>query len=317
MGNLLAKRTVVGLKTEATEGTAIALTSADYLKAEDVDVKVVAEKHERLGTQPSLDQQPHVTGKRHHELTLRTEIKGSGAAGTAYAPLGAALQACGMTETIVASTSVTYAPTSVAASASYQGPGKSATIKAYKDGKEHVMAGARGNAKIMITAGGIAYIEHAFRGLYAAVTDVALPAPSYLTTLPPSVINASFTLHGYSAVISKLEIDFANEIAMRDSVNAATGVAGFLITGRKPTGSCDPEEVLVASHDFWGKFISGVEASLSIQIGSVAGNICTITCPKVQYREVSYAERNGIGAFEVGLQFNQNTGDDWISIVFT
>ena len=62
------------------------------------------------------------------------ELAGSGTAGTAPR-YGALLQACGLSETIVASTSVTYAPVSSAFS--------SATIYFNNDGIRHILTGCR------------------------------------------------------------------------------------------------------------------------------------------------------------------------------
>ena len=57
--------------------------------------------------------------------------------------------------------------------------------------------------------------------------------------------------------------------------------------------------------------------SLVEGVGATAGNIVTITLPKTQYTDAPYGDRNGILTFDVGLQFNQNSGDDEISIVMT
>jgi hypothetical protein len=319
--SLLTKRCVIGAKTETTELSAAALAATDYLLAEEVSWKPVAEKNERPAVRASLDTLSHVTGKRHVELTFRSEIKASGAAGTPYAPISALLQACAFAETIVGGASVTYAPTSAPASASFAGPGKTCTIEIYRGGYtsslKQVVTGCRGNVRLVMTAGGVCYYEFTMKGIYAAVTDAAFPSTTYLSANPPALVSATFLLQAYAAVISKMEIDCGNEVVMRDDVNAATGVGGFLVTGRKPVGSCDPEAPLVAGHDFFGKFISGAEASSSILISGGAGNITTITLPKTQYRELTPGERNGIMTFEMGLQFNQNAGDDWISIAQT
>lgn len=316
--SLLTKRTAILVKTETTEGTDPTPAATDALFCEDISVKPVVVKHERPGQRASLSTNSTVTGARYYEITFRTEVKGSGAAGTAYAPLGAAIQACGFTEAVVVSTSVTYAPTSAPASASFQGPGKSCTIHCHIDGMKAVVVGCRGNMKAVINSGVVCYYEFTMRGIYAAVSDAAIPTTTYLAGNPPPAVSGSFTLAGLAtAVASKIEFDMGNTLANRPSLSAATGYAGFLITNRAPVGSTDPEAVLVATHDFFGKLISGVEASTSVVVGATAGNITTFTAPKTQYMDLALGDREGVRTFEMGLKYNMNAGDDELTIVMT
>jgi hypothetical protein len=92
---------------------------------------------------------------------------------------------------------------------------------------------------------------------------------------------------------------------------------GFMISGRDPVGSCDPEMDSIANHPFMANLLAGTEAQSSIVIGATAGNIVTITLPKTQYMDIGYGDRDGILTGELALQFNQNAGDDWISIAMT
>jgi hypothetical protein len=316
--SLLTKRTVIGLEQETTELSAATVAATDFILAEDVQIKPVVNKHKRPAQRATLDTMSHVTGGRYSELTFRTEVKASGAAGTAYAPLGVAFQACSMIETISAGVSVTYAPASAPASANYQGPGKTASIEVYMDGLKHQMLGCRGNCKIVLIAGQVCYYEFTFQGTYVAPTDAALPTTTFLAVNPPSLVSGAFTLAGLATVVAeKLEIDFGNQLSMRPSISGATGYASAIITNREPVGSTDPEALLVATHDFYGKLISGVEASTSIVVTGGAGNITTITCPKTQYQELTPGDRNGVRTFDMGLQFNMTSGDDWIGIVQT
>jgi hypothetical protein len=124
-------------------------------------------------------------------------------------------------------------------------------------------------------------------------------------------------LQAYAAVAAKFDINFNNTIAERTSLSAASGILGFQIVDRKPGGSCDPEAVTVATHDYIGKFISGALGSSSIVVGATAGNITTITCPKTQYGKIAKANRGEILTFGVPLKFSRTSGDDWISLVQT
>lgn len=316
---------VIGIKTETTQNTAATFTTTDYFLAQDVTVKAVQEYLPREYKRASLDKLPSVAGSVHVDVSFKMELKGSGTAGTVLAPLSAALQACGMAETIVVGTSVTYAPLSSPISSSFFTLGKSATIEYYegstfvKPGLKHVITGcvAAGGPKIVAEAGKIAMYEFSFRGLYVAVADSVAPAVAYSAIVPPIVQSAGFTLHGYSAIISKLDIDFGSAISVRTDVNSISGIKGFAITDRNPKGSCDPEADLVGTFDFYGKMRTAAEGAMSLTIGPSPGYITTITTPKAQFAGLDSGDRNGIRTFTVPLQFNQSTGDDWISIALT
>jgi hypothetical protein len=314
----LTKKWVIGLKTETTQGTVVALTATDMLLAESLEGPVPeAELLERDAKRTSLDTLAHVVGKRYFTVNFKTEVKTSGSAGTAYAPLSAALQACGFTEAISAGTNVVYAPTSAAASANFYGPGKSCTIKVYKGGLEHVLQGCVGSVKITGEAGKVVYYQFSFRGTYVEPATVASPTQTYLAALPPILESAVLTLHGTVVAVNKLEIDVANELAERASVNAAAGLVGFVITGRKPAGSLSAEAELVATFNYMNRLIAGTSGSLAFTVGTVAGQKTGFSLPATQISSFKYGDEKGILTAELGLRFNQSSGDDWLTITQT
>ena len=114
-----------------------------------------------------------------------------------------------------------------------------------------------------------------------------------------------------------LALDSNNKVEQRADVSSAAGVKGYIIVGRDPQGSIDPEAVALSTDNIWTDFINGTETSTSIVVGATAGNVITITCPKTQYSDVGYADRSGIISHNANLKFNQTTADDWCSIVFS
>ncbi|TAK56694.1 MAG: hypothetical protein EPO24_10890 [Bacteroidetes bacterium] len=315
----LKEKIVLGIKTEGTQGTAVVPGATDFLLAEDVKVKIGAEKNERNANRSTLDQLAHVIGKRWIELTFKTEIKTNGSAnagsGQIYTPLGAALQACGFSETATPSTNVTYAPISSSPGAGFYGPAKSCTIEAYLDNIKFVVAGCIGNFKVSLEAGKIGYYEFSFKGKYSGPADASPGTQTYVATLPPIVESASFTTHGFAAVLSKFEWSPNNVIAERPDVNSAGSILGFMLTGRKPNGSFDPEIETLSSHDFVSRVIAGTEGQVTITVGGTNGNKTTFTFPKAQYVDADHGDRSGILTYQVPLRFNQNSGDDFVSIV--
>lgn len=247
-------------------------------------------------------------GRKYGQLSFDVELKGSGAAGTA-ADWGVLLRACGFGETIVAVVSVTYAPIS----ASFE----SITIYAYRDGLLYKFTGCLGNVTKSFPAGKPAMLSFVFTGHAVAQVDAALPSPTVDTTVPEVVKNASFTINAYAAVLSALNLDMGNRVIIPDDINAAEGYGEVKIAGRTAQGSMDPEATLVAAHDFWSEWEDGTQMALSIVVGSVAGNIATLTAPKVVYREFNEGERDGIYTLDLPFTAARNAGDDEVSLAMT
>jgi len=319
----LFKRQALGIKVEATQGTPVVpATATDYVKViDDISIDPVPEVIQRDVRRASLDNITHLVGGRYTKVKFKVEATGSGTRGTktiaGYAGVDAALEACGFVSVAVGATSITYSPTSVPASGSFFGPGKSVTLEVYKDGHKHIVAGSLGTVKITGGAGEIPMFEFEFQGVYADPTDVAVPTPTFAIPTPPLLMSGTVTVQGLAAILSKLEVDVANKITRRLDAASATSIKGFVITDRDPKGSIQIEAESVATHAFHNRLMVATEASVSFAWGSTSGNIITMTMPNSQYNDVQYQNREDLLDFSIPLQFNQNSGDDWISIVVT
>jgi hypothetical protein len=254
-------------------------------------------------------------GKRWTEISFKVEIKGGGSVGVA-GKLGDLLEACGFAEVASVGSSVIYAPAS--------GTMKSMTVYVYDiqdtgSAKLHKITGARGNVKISLEAGGIAAMEFSYKGIYNIPTDVAAPSsPTFESTTPPIVQSSAFTLNSItSLIVQALSLDMANEVSESDDISSATGIKAFNITGRKPAGEFAPEAVTMAAYDFWSDWVAATQRALSVVIGSVAGNICTITAPKVTIDKISDEDKNGIRANNIPFRCSLNAGNDEVQIKFT
>jgi hypothetical protein len=264
----------------------------------------------RDNAESSLSPFAQIAGARKATMEFDVELKGSGTAGTAPA-LGKLLKGCGFGETVVAVTSVTYLPAST-------GIG-SLTLAIYNDGVKYTVNGARGNVSLKLEKGKPGLLHFVFTGADFTVTDVALLSSgvSYETTKPPAFLAAAMVIDSYSALMELLEINMHNAVALRGDANTSSGHKSAVITSRLPSLSIDPEMVLVATYDFFGKWRSGSEGALTLALTGSAGNICTITAPKVQYTGAKLAEKSGIRSLGIDCQLNRNAGDDEISIAFT
>jgi len=302
------KRTLLG-KIEVTYGvdpTPVAAT--DAILEKELDIREIGEELIRDFARSSLSPLPHVIGEKYAELKFQTELKGSGAAGTAP-EIGKLFRACAFAETVSAGVSVAYDPSSVSFS--------SMTFYVYRDGLLHKLTGARGTLDVDITVGKWGAINWTFQGLYVAVSDSALVSGTYNSTSPPVVLNAAFSVGGYSAVATKLQLNMANEFALRRDLSAVNGIREVLITGWDGRGgSFDPEAVLEATHPFFANWASAAQAALSATVGSVEGNRCVITGPKAQYKSIAPGGRDKIYVYEIPIRLAQNVGDDEVKFLF-
>lgn len=244
-------------------------------------------------------------------LKFDVEIKGSGTAGTAP-EIGPLLTACGMSETVVASTSVTYKPSSTVSTH------KSITFYVYQDGVRVNMTGTRGQVSGVNMVGESGKMSFTFIGHFVSRTDVALVTPTYSAQVPVPLIGIPFLVDSYSAIIRKIDWDLGNEIAKIGNIAATDGYGEIRINSRKLGGSLDPEQVLAATYNFVTKWNTGAAVTLDTGlVGSVAGNRWKITMPAVTYTEVGQGEEAGVLTHDLKFQGLESAGDDDLSIVFT
>ena len=244
------------------------------------------------------------------ELKFWIELKGSGTAGVAPR-WGALLKACDRLETIAGGpSSVTYAPAVTS---------QTATIWVNIDGILHKLVGCAGEAELDLTAGAVPKINFTFSGVYALATDTVVETMTYDSTTPVIVKATTTTFGSYAAIIEKLTLKTGNTIAERVSMNAAEGVLAFIVTDRKPSGVLTCEAILRATSnaDFWSYFHSGTTKALSLVLGTVAGNIATITAPACLLRAPKIGDRDGIRTFDVEFMMARSSGNDEMTIALT
>lgn len=307
---MIEARTQLAAKTEQTEGVAETLAGAQAILVANPKFTPNIAMGERPNVSSSLSPWAQIPGARSAKMEFDVELKGSGTAGTAPA-LGTLLKGCGFGETVVAVTSVTYAPASSSIS--------SLTMALYVDGVIKKIWGARGNVSVKLEDGAPAWLHFEFTGADFSVTDGAMLSSgvSYESTKPPAFLSASLTVDSYAALIGTMDINMNNNIALRKDVNSSSGHKSAVITSRKPSMTMDPEAVLVATYDFYGKLRSGNEGALTLALSGGSGNICTITAPKVQHTGLSDDNKEGIKNYGITCQLNRSSGDDEISIAFT
>lgn len=310
---MLKTRSVVLAKIETTYNSDPTPTAgSNAILVENLAIAYEgARRAERNAVKPAMAPLKSLYAGALISVSFDVEIKGSGSAGTAP-EIGPLLRACAMTETIVASTSVTYAPTSTPTLH------ESIYFYLYEDGLRYKVGGCRGSYTMSMAVAQKGMMSFKFIGHFSGPADVSIVSPTYNSTVPPVVIGAAFAVDSYSAIITKLDIDTGITVATPDNIAAADGYGDIRITAMAPTFTIDPEAVLVATYGFVTKWqSSGAYAMTTGTIGSTAGNRYTVTAPGAVYGELSSGDRNNILTREIKGMLTDTTTDNFLSIAFT
>lgn len=269
MAKLYRKRTVL-VQTESTYGTDPTPTGSDAVQVRNLEITPVeSEVLSRDLIRPYLGNSPQLIANTRVVVTFEVEYSGSGTAGTAPR-YGRLLKACGFSETVVAATSVTYAPVS----ASFG----SVTMYFSLDGVRHIVTGARGTFTINLNANQIPVLNFTMTGQYNAPTDTADPTVTFGNQAAPQIFNdtntTAFTLFASTAIpLQSCTLDVGNEVVYRELVNSSKEVS---IVNRSGSGTLVTEMVSLATKDFFANAVAGTTGAYSIVHGTSAGNIITL-----------------------------------------
>jgi len=309
---LLTRKRLILAKAEATYGTDPTPTgSANAILVRNLDiVPLQSDIVQRELIRPYLGNYEQLLAQTRVQVTFEVELAGSGAAGTAPA-YGPVLKACGLSETVVATTSVTYAPVSTSFS--------SVTIYFYQDGIRHIVTGARGTFTLNGQVGAIPTIAFTMTGIYNAPTDTALATPTYANQATPLIFKngntTSFSAFSYSGALQSIDLNLGNEIVYRELIG---GTKEVLITDRKPAGTMSIEAVLLATKNYFTVSTGSTTGSISFQHGTTAGNIATLTMAQSDLADASYADLNGIAMLNLPYVATPTAaGNDELSLAYT
>lgn len=304
---LLARKRVLAAKIETTVGTAISLSGSDAaFNVFNTQIQPNIEFETREG-QGGFSHLPGVPGARGGKITFRHEIVGDGAGGV---PGWAStfLPACGW----VNSTG-TFSPKSEAPGSNV----KTLTMAVYENGLIKKLAGCMGTFKFIGDAGKIAALEFEFTGKWVAPADTSILTPTYPTIKPMRFANTALSIASYHPKISNLTIDCGNQVILREDAEDDTGYIAALITGRRVTGSLDPEANLVATQDPYGQWIARTEQALAVVLDDGVDKI-TLAAPKLQFTNLQEGARNDNQIDQIDFQCNRSAaaGDDEFTITF-
>lgn len=308
---LLSRKRLILAKAETTYGTDSTPAGSDAVLVRNLDITPVqADVVSRDLVRPFMGNSDQLLANTRVECTFEVELTGSGTAGTAPR-YGGLLKACGMSETVVASTSVTYAPVSSSFS--------SVTIYYNVDGVLHKVTGARGNVDMVCALGQIPVLKFTMTGIYNAPTDTAQPSVTYTNQATPLIFKngntSAFQFFSFSGCFSSVEFNLANSIVYRELVGCTKEA---LLTGRAPAGTVMLEAPTIAAKDFFTLAAGTSTGNLTFLHGTTAGNKVTFTASQVDITQPAYADQDGIQMLNVPyVALPTTAGNDEFSIAFT
>lgn len=309
---LLARKTYILAKAEATYGTSSTPANTDAVLVRNLELTPLAgDVVSRELLRGYLGNSEQLIAQTYAEIKFEVELAGSGVAGTAprYSNL---LLASGMAMTTVASTSNNYAPVS--------GSFGSSTLVYNTDGLNHALTGCRGSFSIKAEVGQIPSISFSMVGIYNAPTDSSPVSASYTTQATPLVFRqgntSAFSIFGYSGLLQSFDFDIANSTVYRQLVGGTAGEV--LITDRKPSGSVMIEAPTLASKDFFQIALASATGGLSFTHGTTAGNRVVFNSPQTDITTPAYGEQDGVRMLNLPFASVPTTaGNDEVSLLFS
>ncbi|MET3611743.1 hypothetical protein ABID16_000048 [Rhizobium aquaticum] len=236
------------------------------------------------------------------------ELAGSGTPGTPpkFASL---LRAANFAETVTAATKVEYTI--------IEDGDETVSIYFISDKVQHVFVGAKASIAPSFVTKNYPKARVNIVGMLGSITDLgSMPAVSdtgWGTPVHVSKANTTVSLHGWNAVAESISLDLGNTLTPRFLI----GDERVVVSNRSSTGTAVVEAKALSEVNWFDKSLTKVGGALSIIHGTQAGNILTITAPKVQIGEPSQGQTDGILNYSLPLDLVPVNGRDELKLTFT
>lgn len=308
------RRTLITAIPETTYGTPV--DPGEPLLVEDPDFMIDRDVVPRNLVRPYFGGAEHLIGTRRAVIKFKTELAGSGAAGTAPA-WGKLLRGSGFAETLTAGNRAEYSPITDAM--------ESLTFTFNRDGVRYVSRGARGTCKLDMTAYQRPMMEWEFWGFDTTAFEVSMTSPSLAAWKKPAVITdansgdislggsyAAGVISGGTSLKSRgMQIDLGNKL----SHIKLLGGEACEITDRDVSGKMQVE-LTAAEEVAWRTAINGeVLTSVGFQIGTTAGSRVGVFGAAVQRVNPQAEDYEGRVLIGADLRFLPTSGNDDLRIV--
>lgn len=274
-------------KIEATYGTDPTPVAASGILAKNITLSPMEGKDVLRDLETGfLGGQGSLPAELMMKLSYDVELVGSGTKGLAP-EWGRLLRACGCSETLVVSTSVTYAPLSP--------PGlDSVTHYMWVGNTLYKLIGGRGDCDMEWPAQGIPYLHFTFSSLFAVPVELTRVTPNNNTFQKPELVSSAktptFTINSVPLVMRSAKLAMGNSVEGRFLV----GSESVEITDRAEKFSCVVQAEALSVINPFTLAQAATYMPVSLIHGSNTGLRSTLTIPNMQMMRMS------------GLQQNQN-----------
>ncbi len=248
---------------------------------------------------------------KHTRLQFEVEGAPSGTAGVVPA-FDTLMRACGMDATVVADTSVSYAPTPM------RGIYAEQVLRMANGRLSQIVEGARGGMTFSAEVNRKPYFGFTMLGAYRA-PDAVVPLaakdfsgwPEALECSPANI--AAFTFGGQKLCLQSFNVTDGRQPNRGKFMNCAeTDIRARNITGRatiKWPDTADLDIIDIAK--------SGATNELIFEIGTEAGKTLRVVGPAVQLKYGGEQDISGELGINLDLVFKSDQGDDEIAFIFT
>ena len=310
----MADRQLLLIKQETVEGTDATPAATDVVWAEGVQFTPKGDRSKTTVDKPGVGPVPGKLTGQYGELTFSAPLTASGTKGT-VPKWGFVAKFCGLGETIVATTSVTYA---LAADPSAS---PSATITWREGRRLHKLLMARGRMGLKLDENQRPMLTFSFKGIKVPVADGAVIAHADATWTgwvdADAITQArtTFTVAGASAPFRSLSIDQSDNVLFSDRPNQKRV---DLVGERTFSGKLKCGTLLPSVLNFEALAEADTVSVLSLVHGATAGKIITVNA-RFQNGEPSYSDDKGLDVTDVDLSLVPSAlnVDDDLSIVLT
>lgn len=307
---LYVKKTAILVKIQPTPGTdAVPTGAANAVEVDSISVNPLnAKTVERNPIRPYFGAPKKITASVHSTVEIELPFSGSGAAGT-VPQWDALMQICGASSTVVAATSVTYAPVTSGL--------KMATVYVNVDGTNHAITDCRGNVELTANAEGLPVWKFSLTGLHTPLSTALLPAVTYAGIAEPVPVNAAnttLTLHGLAVVASAFGFKLGAKVGYRNRI----GQQRVDLTDRMSEFSATFENVALGTKDWIAAGRTNAIGALALVHGLTAGNVITINGANAQLATTDYGDDEDVQTIVAAGSLLPGAGgnNEW-SIVLT
>lgn len=255
-------------------------TLSDPLTGEDLELKFDDGK---------LGNKGFVLAGNHVQLSFKVYATGAGGTATTVPQYSPLLLACLRKMTVGANVVYTLDQASTA----------SATIYFHMDSTQHVIRGARGNVKLVMTAKQLPYLEFTFMGLYTPPTDAIQLATDFTAWLKPKPVGVEHTsclFDGSPLKLISYEYDQGNKVGYEEYV----GHQEIIISDVEPKAKATFEAPALGSFDPFAGALLEADHTFSISHGATPQQFRHSTS-RLQLGRPKYGDRNGTITYETDL----------------